>query len=72
MLSFYKEELAGEQCQNYIHMRAGGEQKSNMSVLRDLVDETLQGIGMVEVLAGEDRELVAIWKAHVQVSFGQT
>nr|BDI63123.1 sesquiterpene synthase [Trametes versicolor] len=64
ILSFYKESLAGE-TDNLIHLRAAAEQKDPLSVLRDVVEETLESIRKVEVLTAADPQLAKICRSYV-------
>ncbi len=68
-LSFYKESLAGE-TDNLIHLRAAAEQKDPLTVLREVVEETLESIRKVEVLAAADPQLAEICRSYVVVSAG--
>lgn len=70
-LSFYKESLAGE-TDNLIHLRAAAEQKDPLSVLREVVEETLESIRKVEVLTAADPQLAKICRSYVIVSVGGT
>ncbi|OJT09957.1 hypothetical protein TRAPUB_13555 [Trametes pubescens] len=64
ILSFYKESLAGE-TDNLIHLRAAAEQKDPLTVLREVVEETLESIRKVEVLAAADPQLAEICRSYV-------
>lgn len=66
-LSFYKESLAGE-TDNLIHLRAAAEQKDPLSVLREVVEETLESIRKVEMLTAADPQLAKICRSYVVVS----
>ncbi|PIL22359.1 terpene synthase [Ganoderma sinense ZZ0214-1] len=59
ILSFYKEELAGE-TDNYIHMRANAEQKPAVAILRELVEENLDSWYRIKQLAAVQSGLVDI------------
>lgn len=65
-LSFYKEELAGEN-KNYVHLRADAEQISSASVLRRLIEEVLDSARKMDVLTAADLELGALWQRYMQV-----
>ncbi|KAI1793299.1 terpenoid synthase [Ganoderma leucocontextum] len=65
ILSFYKEQLAGE-TDNYIHIRATTDQTTTLDTLRLLADETLACVQRIRLLIGEDRELMAIWRSLQQ------
>ncbi|PIL25583.1 terpene synthase [Ganoderma sinense ZZ0214-1] len=65
ILSFYKEELAGER-NNYVHLRASAEQSSAANVLRQLVEEVLESAAKIDALTSEDPELAALWKRYQQ------
>ncbi|KAH9846346.1 terpenoid synthase [Lenzites betulinus] len=65
ILSFYKEELAGE-TNNYIHLRADAEQTSVDDVLRRLVDEVADTALRVNKITEDDPELAAIWTRYTQ------
>ncbi|KAI0755157.1 terpenoid synthase [Daedaleopsis nitida] len=65
LLSFYKEELAGER-RNYMHMRADAEQVPVIEVLRTLANELVDCNKTVEKLAGDDCELASVWSQYVQ------
>ncbi|KAI0714027.1 terpenoid synthase [Cerioporus squamosus] len=65
ILSFYKEELAGE-TNNYVHLRAAVEQTSATHVLRQLVNEVLDTAHTMSVLTSEDAELAALWQMYFQ------
>ena len=63
ILSFYKEELAGE-TGNYVHLlRAVRRKESGLEVLHDLIEEA---VGLSEeidaLLVGEAKELWECWK----------
>ncbi|KAI0662053.1 terpenoid synthase [Cubamyces menziesii] len=64
ILSFYKETLQGE-TDTYIHLRAAAEQKEPMTVLRELVEETLDNIRNIEVLTSTDQQLADICRRHL-------
>lgn len=70
-LSFYKEELAGE-TNNYVHLRAGAEQMSAPSVLRQLVNEVLDSGAAMSTLTAEDPELFQLWQTYFHVRVAQT
>ncbi|KAI0670030.1 isoprenoid synthase domain-containing protein [Trametes maxima] len=59
VLSFYKESLDGE-TDNYVHVRAGAEQKDPIAVLRELCDETLRVIDNIKALTTSDPQLNSI------------
>lgn len=65
-LSFYKEELAGED-NNYIHLRAAAEQVSTDKVLRRLVEEVSDITLRVGKVVADDVELSKIWMRYMQV-----
>ncbi|EIW59698.1 terpenoid synthase [Trametes versicolor FP-101664 SS1] len=65
ILSFYKEELAGE-TNNYIHLRAAAEQTSTDAVLRRLVEEVTDTARRVVKIAADDEELSRIWNRYMQ------
>ena len=63
ILSFYKEELAGETV-NYVHLlRAVRRKESGIEVVRDLIEEV---VGLSEeisaLLVGEAKEMWECWK----------
>ncbi|RDB26110.1 Trichodiene synthase [Hypsizygus marmoreus] len=61
ILSFYKEELAGEQG-NYIYNRAHAEGKAPLSVLSDTIEELLEASAMVSVALQRTPEALDAWK----------
>ncbi|KAI0741289.1 terpenoid synthase [Daedaleopsis nitida] len=65
ILSFYKEEIAGERG-NYIHLRAAAEQVSPLEVLRRLTDEVLDTAFRIEQIVCDDAELAALWQGYLQ------
>nr|WMM66776.1 linalool synthase [Ganoderma sinense] len=65
ILSFYKEELAGE-TNNYVHLRTSAEQSSAANVLRHLVEEVLESAGTMDMLTSGDSELAALWQRYMQ------
>ncbi|KAI9058177.1 terpenoid synthase [Trametes sanguinea] len=64
ILSFYKEALGGE-TETYIHLRASAEGKEPLTVLRDVVDETLRSIREVRQLASAHPKLEAICESYL-------
>ncbi|KAJ2986476.1 hypothetical protein NUW54_g9754 [Trametes sanguinea] len=64
ILSFYKEALGGE-TETYIHLRASAEGKDPLTVLRDVVDETLRSIREVRQLASAHPKLEAICESYL-------
>lgn len=52
ILSFYKEELAGEKV-NYIHDRALVTEKTVPETLLDVTDETVAAVGRIRTILGE-------------------
>lgn len=68
-LSFYKEELAGEQ-NNYVHLRAAVEQLSPLEVLTNLTEEVLDTAKRVGQIIGGDLELRMLWEQYCQVCAG--
>ncbi|KAJ8482664.1 hypothetical protein ONZ51_g5210 [Trametes cubensis] len=67
ILSFYKEELAGEK-NNYVHIRACAEQKSIEHVLRDLVGEASDTARRINLILIEDPELLSFCNKYMQAS----
>ncbi|EJF61095.1 terpenoid synthase [Dichomitus squalens LYAD-421 SS1] len=65
ILSFYKEELAGE-TNNYVHLRASAERTSTEEVLRRLVEEVLDSARRMDALTYEDSKLTALWRTYMQ------
>ncbi|RPD62212.1 terpenoid synthase [Lentinus tigrinus ALCF2SS1-6] len=65
ILSFYKEQLAGE-TKNYMHMRACAEQTTPVQVLRTLCEEVLECDRKVLALSAGNNELADLWKKYVQ------
>ncbi|KAI0366905.1 terpenoid synthase [Pilatotrama ljubarskyi] len=65
ILSFYKEELAGEPS-NYVHLRAEAEQSSPWDVLRELTEEVLDTARRIDIITAKDRELHALWNRYLQ------
>ncbi|RPD54631.1 terpenoid synthase [Lentinus tigrinus ALCF2SS1-6] len=65
ILSFYKEELAGE-TNNYVHLRAAAEQLSPLEVLRRLTGEVIDTALRIRKIIGDDRELAEIWEMYLQ------
>ncbi|KAI0822027.1 terpenoid synthase [Trametes gibbosa] len=65
LLSFYKEELAGE-TNNYIHLQAAAEQTSADGVLHRLVDEVADTALRVNKVTADDPELAAMWNKYMQ------
>ncbi|KAJ3004053.1 hypothetical protein NUW54_g4992 [Trametes sanguinea] len=63
-LSFYKEALRGE-TETYIHLRASAEGKDPLTVLRDVVDETLRSIREVRQLTSAHPKLEAICESYL-------
>ncbi|TBU54662.1 hypothetical protein BD310DRAFT_935496 [Dichomitus squalens] len=61
-LSFYKEQLAGE-TKNYIHIRATTDQMTPVDMLRRVADEVLACGERVELLIGDDAQLMGIWRS---------
>ncbi|TBU54657.1 terpenoid synthase [Dichomitus squalens] len=62
VLSFYKEQLAGE-TKNYIHIRATTDQMTPVDMLRQVADEVLASGERVELLIGDDAQLMRIWRS---------
>ncbi|KZT73357.1 terpenoid synthase [Daedalea quercina L-15889] len=60
VLSFYKEELAGEK-DNYIHERAMATGRSTSMVLREVIDETVAAVRRVRYVLG-DTDARAAWE----------
>ena len=50
-----------------MHIRATADQATPMEILRSLANETLACEEKINLLIGEDRELMAIWRSHEQV-----
>ncbi|CDO71708.1 hypothetical protein BN946_scf184915.g52 [Trametes cinnabarina] len=67
ILSFYKEELAGERT-NYVHLRVAAEQTSTENVLRKLVEEVSDTARRVKLVLADDIELLALWTKYMQAS----
>ncbi|KAI0670956.1 terpenoid synthase [Trametes maxima] len=69
ILSFYKEELAGEM-HNYVHIRSAADQTSPEAVLRKLVEEVSDTARRVDMIVADDPELANIWtpykKAYIE------
>ncbi|KAM5534650.1 hypothetical protein V8D89_011662 [Ganoderma adspersum] len=65
ILSFYKEELAGE-TNNYVHLRAAAEQIPPLEVLHQLTEEVLDSAKRIEKIIGQDDELAALWHRYLQ------
>ena len=65
-LSFYKEELAGED-KNYVHLRAAAQRSNAEDVLRQLVEDVVESACRMEALTVEDPELTEIWARYFQV-----
>ncbi|KAI0667869.1 terpenoid synthase [Trametes maxima] len=69
VLSFYKEELAGE-TQNYVHIRSAADQTSPEVVLRRLIEEVADTARRVDMIVADDAELSNIWtpykKAYIE------
>ena len=65
-LSFYKEELVGEK-KNYIYIRATTDQKTPIDMLRLVADEVVACGDRIELLIGDDPELMEIWRSFQQV-----
>ena len=66
ILSFYKEELAGE-TNNYVHLRAAAERLSPLEVLHRLTGEVEDTAKRIREIIGADRELAEIWEMYLQV-----
>ncbi|EJF61101.1 terpenoid synthase [Dichomitus squalens LYAD-421 SS1] len=68
VLSFYKEQLAGE-TKNYIHIRATTDQMTPVDMLRRVADEVLACGERVELLIGDDAQLMRIWRSfeHLRI-----
>ncbi|KAJ2992502.1 hypothetical protein NUW54_g7919 [Trametes sanguinea] len=64
ILSFYKETLDGER-DNYIHVRAAAQGKDPLTVLRELVEETLDNVRNIELLTASDEQLAKICRSHL-------
>ncbi|OSD07402.1 terpenoid synthase [Trametes coccinea BRFM310] len=64
ILSFYKETLEGE-TDNYVHTRAAAESKEPLTVVRELVEETLDNIHNIELLTAADEQLAMICRGHL-------
>ena len=60
ILSFYKEELAGEK-DNYIHERALATGRPTSIVLQELIDETISAVQRVRYLL-RDADALAAWE----------
>ncbi|EIW61324.1 terpenoid synthase [Trametes versicolor FP-101664 SS1] len=67
ILSFYKEELAGED-NNYIHLRAAAEQVPTDKVLRNLVEEVSNTTLRVGKVVADDAELSKMWSRYMLCS----
>ncbi|KAJ8472883.1 hypothetical protein ONZ51_g8216 [Trametes cubensis] len=65
ILSFYKEELAGE-TSNYVHLRADAESISPWDVLRHLTEEVLDTARRIDDITASDPELYALWNRYLQ------
>ncbi|OSD07404.1 terpenoid synthase [Trametes coccinea BRFM310] len=65
ILSFYKEELAGERT-NYIHLRMAAEQTSAENVLRELVSEVSDTARRMKLVLSDDPELLELWNKYMQ------
>ncbi|KAI0822036.1 terpenoid synthase [Trametes gibbosa] len=65
ILSFYKEELAGE-TSNYVHLRADAEQVSPWTVLQELMEEVLDTARRIDEITAKDPELCALWNRYLQ------
>ncbi|TFK82677.1 terpenoid synthase [Polyporus arcularius HHB13444] len=65
ILSFYKEELAGE-TSNYVHLRAAAEQLSPLEVLRQLTAEVIDTAERIKSIIGADGELAELWETYLQ------
>ncbi|KAI0643127.1 terpenoid synthase [Trametes meyenii] len=65
IISFYKEELAGE-TSNYVHLRADAEGISHWEVLRDLTEEVLDTARRIDEITAKDPELCALWNRYLQ------
>ncbi|KAI0670986.1 terpenoid synthase [Trametes maxima] len=65
IISFYKEELAGE-TSNYVHLRADAEGISPWEVLRDLTEEVLDTARRIDEITAKDPELCALWNRYLQ------
>ncbi|CDO71703.1 hypothetical protein BN946_scf184915.g47 [Trametes cinnabarina] len=63
-LSFYKEMLDGE-TDNYVHLRAAAEDKDPLTIIRELVEETLDNVRDIERLVSSDAELARICRSHL-------
>ncbi|KAM5533153.1 hypothetical protein V8D89_013201 [Ganoderma adspersum] len=65
ILSFYKEEVAGEK-NNYVHLRAAVEQIAPLEVVRRLTDEVVDSAGRIEKSIRQDDELAKVWRRYLQ------
>ncbi|KAI0775546.1 terpenoid synthase [Trametes elegans] len=63
ILSFYKEELAGE-TSNYVHLRSDAERLSSWEVLHDLIEEVLDTARRVDQITAKNPELQALWHRY--------
>lgn len=65
-LSFYKEELAGEN-NNYVHLRAAAEEIAPVEVLHRLTEEVLDTARRIDRIVCRDEELAELWEGYRQV-----
>jgi Trichodiene synthase (TRI5) len=64
ILSFYKEELAGED-DNYVHMRADLAGKGTIAALEEICEETLTEIGNITSTLAHDPEAASVFNCYL-------
>ena len=64
ILSFYKEELAGED-DNFVHMRAGLSGNGTIAALEEICEETLTEISDVTAILAHDPEAAAVFDCYI-------
>jgi hypothetical protein len=65
ILSFYKEELAGED-DNYVHMRAGLSGNGTIAALEEICAETLTEISNITATLSHDPEAAAVFECYIR------
>ena len=65
ILSFYKEELAGED-DNYVHMRAGLSGNGTIATLEEICEETLTEISNITATLSHDPEAAEVFDCYIR------
>lgn len=65
ILSFYKEELAGED-DNYVHMRADLSGNGTIAALEEICAETLTEISNITATLSHDPEAAAVFDCYIR------